>query len=162
MPIWLFLSLSVAAFASAATLRIADALLPEIAAEFATTPGAAATAVVTTFTVAYSGIPIAFGPIGDRLGKVRTIAVASLLSVGASIACALSVSLDQLLLARIFAGATAGGVIPLCLAWIGDVVTFENRQRVLARFLLGQIFGLASGQALGGLIGEASAGAAPS
>src|SRR5262245_63412970 len=86
MPIWLFLALSIAAFASSVTLRIADALLPEIAREFATTPGAAATAVITTFTVAYGGIQAAFGPIGDRFGKVQTIAVASLLSVAAQIA----------------------------------------------------------------------------
>lgn len=155
MPLWLFAALSVAAFASAATLRIADSLLPEIAAEFSTTPGAAAAGVLTTFTVAYGVIQIAFGPIGDRFGKVKTIATASLLSVLASIGCALATDLDQISLARIVAGATAGGVIPLCLAWIGDVVTFENRQRALARFLLGQIFGLAAGQALGGLIGDA-------
>ena len=37
MPIWLFVALSVAAFASSVTLRIADSLLPEIAAEFMTT-----------------------------------------------------------------------------------------------------------------------------
>ncbi|MBL8689157.1 MAG: MFS transporter [Rhodospirillaceae bacterium] len=154
MPIWLFLALSIAAFASSVTLRIADALLPEIAREFATTPGAAATAVITTFTVAYGGIQVAFGPIGDRFGKVHTIAVASLLSVAAQIACALSATLDQISVARVVAGATAGGVIPLCLAWIGDVVSFEDRQKVLARFLLAQIIGLAAGQALGGVIGE--------
>ena len=155
MPIWLFASLSLAAFASSATLRIADSLLPDIAAEFGTTPGGAAAAVITTFTVAYGGIQIAFGPIGDRFGKVRTIAAASLLSVLAQIGCAVAGSLDQMSFARVVAGATAGGVIPLCLAWIGDVVSFENRQRVLARFLLGQILGLASGQAVGGWIGEA-------
>ena len=155
MPIWLFVALSVAAFASSVTLRIADSLLPEIAAEFATTPGVAAASVITTFTVAYGGIQIAFGPIGDRFGKVRTIAIASLLSVLAQLACASSEDLDQISIARAVAGATAGGVIPLCLAWIGDVVRFEDRQRVLGRFLLAQIFGLASGQALGGLIGDA-------
>ena len=69
MPIWLFVALSVAAFASSVTLRIADSLLPEIAAEFATTPGVAAASVITTFTVAYGGIQIAFGPIGDRFSK---------------------------------------------------------------------------------------------
>ena len=155
MPIWLFLALSMAAFASSVTLRIADSLLPEIAREFATTPGAAATAVITTFTVAYGGIQVAFGPIGDRFGKVQTIAVASLLSVAAQVACALSATLDQISIARVVAGATAGGVIPLCLAWIGDVVSFEDRQKVLARFLLAQIVGLAAGQALGGVIGDA-------
>jgi YNFM family putative membrane transporter len=154
MPIGLYRALSVAAFASATTLRIADALLPDIAAEFLTTPGAAATAVVTSFTVAYGGIQIAFGPIGDRFGKAPTIAAASLLSVLASLACVQATSLDQLMVARVMAGATAGGVIPLCLAWIGDVVAFEDRQRVLGRFLFSQILGLAAGQALGGAIGE--------
>jgi len=155
MPIWLFAALSVAAFASAASMRIADSLLPDMAAEFATTPGAVATAVITTFTIAYGAIQIAFGPIGDRLGKVQTIAVASLLSALAQIGCVAATTIDQLSLARIVAGAAAGGVIPLCLAWIGDVVSFENRQRVLARFLLGQILGLALGQAMGGWIGDA-------
>jgi predicted MFS family arabinose efflux permease len=154
MPLGLLIALSLAAFASAATLRIADPLLPEIAHEFGMTPGAAAAIAVTTFTFAYGGIQIFFGPIGDRFGKVRTIAGAALASVVTSLACALSDTADELLVARILAGATAGGIIPLCLAWIGDVVAFADRQRVLGRFLIGQTLGFVSGQAVGGLLGD--------
>ena len=36
------------------------------------------------------------------------------------------------------------------MAWIGDVIAYERRQPVLARFLIGQILGLSGGVALGG------------
>jgi predicted MFS family arabinose efflux permease len=40
------------------------------------------------------------------------------------------------------------------MAWIGDTVPYERRQAVLARFLIGQMFGIALGQVLGGLGGD--------
>jgi predicted MFS family arabinose efflux permease len=49
------------------------------------------------------------------------------------------------------AGATAGALIPLSLAWIGDAVAYDRRQPVLARFLIGQMLGIAVGQFIGGL-----------
>lgn len=40
------------------------------------------------------------------------------------------------------------------MAWIGDVVSCEQRQSVLARFMTGQIFGLVFGQAAGGALSD--------
>ena len=40
-----------------------------------------------------------------------------------------------LLGARLAAGASAAAVIPLAMAWIGDVVPYERRQPVLARMV---------------------------
>ena len=68
-----------------------------------------------------------------------------------SVLCALAPSFGLLVLARMLAGATAGALIPLSMAWIGDTVAYERRQAVLARFLIGQMFGIAMGQVLGGL-----------
>ena len=45
-------------------------------------------------------------------------------------------------------------VIPVAIAWIGDVVPYERRQAVLARYISGQILGIVFGQAAGGLLGE--------
>jgi predicted MFS family arabinose efflux permease len=42
----------------------------------------------------------------------------------------------------------------MAMAWIGDAVPYERRQAVLARFLTGQILGLAAGQWLGGLAAD--------
>jgi predicted MFS family arabinose efflux permease len=60
----------------------------------------------------------------------------------------------QLRAARVLAGMLAAAIIPLSIAWIGDVVPYERRQPVLARFLIGQITGLATGVWLGGVAAD--------
>ena len=56
--------------------------------------------------------------------------------------------------ARLLAGATAAAIIPLSMAWIGDVVPYAIRQAVIARFLVGQILGLSTGVLVGGLAAD--------
>jgi predicted MFS family arabinose efflux permease len=58
-------------------------------------------------------------------------------------------------MARLMAGATCAAIIPLSMAWIGDVIPYRQRQPVLARFLIGQILGLSTGVLLGGLAADA-------
>lgn len=145
--------LALAAFASAATMRITDALLPQIAREFGVTTGAAGR-VVTAFAISYGLLQAVYGPVGDRLGKYGVVAAATVLSAVGAAACALAPTLDALTLARFLSGATAAAIIPLSMAWIGDTVAYAERQPVLARFLSGQILGLVFGQAAGGILGE--------
>ena len=145
--------LSLAAFASAASLRATDPLLPLIAAEYGVTTGAAAGAV-TAFALSYGLLQVVCGPLGDRYGRYRTIAAAALVSAFGSAACAIAPSLDALIVARFVSGATIGAFIPLALAWIGDTVAYERRQSLLARFLVGQMLGVAFGNAAAGWLGE--------
>ncbi len=147
------LLLSLAAFASAASLRVCDALLPRLAADFHVGIAAAA-AVITSFSVAYGAMQLLFGPLGDRFGKLRVIAAAAGGGAIASVACYLVPTFGTLLVARAFAGGFCACIIPLAMAWIGDVVDYEERQPVLARFLLGQILGVATGAAAGGYAAE--------
>ena len=143
-------------------MRVTDALLPRLASDFQVGIGRAA-AVVTAFAVAYGLMQVLFGPLGDRFGKLRVISVSAAAAALATLACQLAPGFEGLLVARIFAGAFCGSIIPLSMAWIGDVVPYEKRQPILARFLLGQILGLASGTAIGRLRGRARAsGAGPS
>jgi len=145
--------LSVAAFASAAAARLCDPLLPDLARSFATTPTAAAS-VISSFAIAYGITQALFGPLGDRLGKYRLIALATLLSTLGALGSALAWSLDALVVSRILLGATAAGIIPLSMAWIGDTVHYEQRQATLARFMGGQILGAIGGQFIGGLFAD--------
>ncbi|MDD5247777.1 MAG: MFS transporter [Rhodocyclaceae bacterium] len=147
------LLLSLGAFASAAALRLCDPMLPALALDFGTTAARAAV-VVTATSVAYGICQLAFGPLGDRFGKFRVIAWACLASTLGALACAASPSLPALSLARALTGATTAALIPLSMAWIGDVVAFERRQPTLAKFMSGQIVGLVSGQAIGGLFAD--------
>jgi len=146
----------VAGFASQAEVRVTDSLLPQIAADFHTTVGAAAI-VVTAYALTHGIIQFVAGPAADRFGKFRTVAIASLLATLLVAACGTVSSIPQLAIARLMTGAVAGWVIPISMAYIGDVTPHERTQPILARYasgyILGQLFGQAAGGVLGDLIG---------
>ncbi|MDR3421379.1 MAG: MFS transporter [Xanthobacteraceae bacterium] len=145
-----------AGFASQAEVRVTDSLLPQIAADFHTTVGAAAI-VVTAYALTHGIIQFVAGPAADRFGKFRTVAIASLLATLLVAACGTVSSIPQLAIARLMTGAVAGWVIPISMAYIGDVTPHERTQPILARYasgyILGQLFGQAAGGVLGDLIG---------
>lgn len=147
------LALSLAAFASGISLRLTDALLPLFAHEFEIPLGRAANAI-TMFSVAYGVSQLFFGPVGDRFGKYRVIAWACVACALTASLCGLAQGFAQLEIARLLAGATAAAIIPLSMAWIGDVVPYDRRQPVLARFLIGQILGLSTGVFVGGFAAD--------
>lgn len=145
--------LSVAAFASAANMRVIDPLLVQLSASFGVTVGAASVAA-TAFLFANGVFVLVHGPFGDRYGKMPVVAIAC---IGAALCCmlsAVSASLGMLTLARFLTGVTGSAIIPLAIAWVGDNVSYEKRQATLARFLTGQTLGLMTGSALGGAIGD--------
>ena len=145
--------LALASFASAANLRVCDALLPQIAGELGVTIGGAAM-VVMAFALAYGLFQVIVGPLGDARGKLKLVVLGSLWAgVGTMISAAMP-TLGPLVLVRFLAGAGAAAVIPVAIAWIGDVVPYERRQTVLARYISGQILGIVFGQAAGGALGE--------
>ncbi|HWI10507.1 MAG TPA: MFS transporter [Burkholderiaceae bacterium] len=146
-------ALALAAFGSGLSLRLTDALLPLFARQFGIGLGQAAS-VVTAFSVAYGLSQLFFGPLGDRFGKYRVIAWACAACALTASLCGLAQGFTQLVLARLLAGATAAAIIPLSMAWIGDVVPYEDRQPVLARFLIGQILGLSAGVFTGGFAAD--------
>lgn len=136
-----------------ASIRIADPMLPSLAAEFSGSPADAA-ATITGFALAYGAMQLVFGPFGDRVGKLRVITGAALAAAIGSLLCALAPTLPLLVAARFVTGACCAGIIPLSLAWIGDTFAYERRQETLARFATGTLMGLIAGQALGGIAAD--------
>jgi predicted MFS family arabinose efflux permease len=153
-------ALAAAAFASGISLRLTDTLLPLFARGFDVSVGQAAS-VITSFAIAYGVSQLFFGPVGDRFGKFRVIAWACVACSLTASLCGAAQTFSQLVTARLFAGATAAAIIPLSLAWLGDVVPYENRQPVLARFLIGQILGLSTGVFVGGFAADHQSWRAP-
>ncbi|HKS60230.1 MAG TPA: MFS transporter [Xanthobacteraceae bacterium] len=145
--------LALAGFASQAMVRATDSLLPQIAADIGVTVGAASI-IVTLYAVTHGSVQLIIGPVGDRFGKFRSVAIACSLCALTVLACGLAQSLTALALARIAAALTAGWIIPLGMAFVGDAVPYERRQQVLGRYLTGQITGQLFGQAAGGIIGD--------
>jgi predicted MFS family arabinose efflux permease len=145
--------LSAASFASVATMRVADPLLPQVAGEFGVSAGEASI-IATAFALAYGFCQLVYGVLGDRFGKYRLVTLATLAS-GVTVASAgFADSLGMLGAARLAGGTTAAAIVPLSMAFIGDHVPYERRQTALARFLTGTILGIISGQVLGGVLGQ--------
>ena len=152
-PAFAIVLLSVAAFASAANMRVIDPLLVQLGIEFGVTVGVASVAA-TAFLLANGVFVLVHGPFGDRHGKMPVVAIACL---AAAVCCALSAlasSLGLLAFARFLTGVTSSAIIPLAIAWLGDNIPYDKRQATLARFLTGQTLGLMTGSAMGGALGD--------
>jgi len=147
------LLLAAAGFASQAQARVTDSLLPQIALDFHTTVGTAAL-VVSLYAVSHGAIQFVAGPAGDRFGKYRTVTIASLLAAILVAICGTVSSLPELVLARLATGAVAGWVIPISMAYVGDVTPYQRLQPILARYASGYILGQLFGQAAGGILGD--------
>lgn len=146
--------MALAAFTSMASMRVCDPMLPALAQEFSVSTGDAS-AVIAAFAVAYGVLQLVYGPLGDRLGKTRVV-------IGATSACALfsaftalAPNLTALVVSRAAMGASAAGIIPLCMAWIGDQVPYEQRQETLAGLMVATVSGMMAGQWFGGFAVEA-------
>lgn len=144
----------IAAFGAMAAMRSADPMLRTLADEFKRSVGEVS-AVVSAFAISYGVLQLAYGPLGDRIGKVRVIAFAASGCALASGLAALAWSFDTLVLARALMGATAAGIVPLAMAWIGDSVGYAQRQETLARLLGATVSGMIAGQCLGAWLTEA-------
>jgi YNFM family putative membrane transporter len=144
------LLLSFATFSSMAVQRLCDAMLPELSQVFSVSLAEAAQ-VISVFAVVYGLCQLFYGPLGDRLGKFRIVAWATLGCSLGSVLAVFATSLDMLVLARMLVALGAAAIIPLSLAWIGDTVTYERRQETLARVGVGTTLGITGGQLLGGV-----------
>jgi predicted MFS family arabinose efflux permease len=145
--------MAVAAFGSGFSLRLSDPLLPQIALDFGTSIGTAS-AIVTAYAVPYGLMQAFAGVLGDRFGKCHAVAATCAISSVLVLLCMLSQSLTQLTLARFISAPAAATIVPLGMAYVGDMVPYERRQTVLARFLAGQMIGMITGQVAGGIIGD--------
>src|SRR5436309_363073 len=93
--------LSLAAFASAASMRVTDAMLPRLAGRFEVGLAQAAQGI-TVFAIAYGVMQMAFGPLGDRFGKLRVISLAAAGASVATLACYLADNDHAFVWARLF------------------------------------------------------------
>src|SRR5690606_35177371 len=96
----------------------------------------------------------AHGPLGDRLGKLRVMAAALTAASLATLGCAWSGSVGTLAALRFASGMTAGAVVPLSMAHIGDTVAYESRQAAIARFLMAALIGQMVAASVAGVLAQ--------
>src|SRR5262249_51531953 len=151
VPIRSIALLAGAGFASQAIVRVTDSLLPQIAADFGATVGQASI-VVASYSISHGSIQLIDRPLGYRFGTYRSVVRMCMLTTVLVALCGVAQSLSALAVARFASGAAAGWIIPISMAYVGDVTPYERRQPILGRYLSGQIFGQLFGQAAGGVL----------
>ncbi|HEX2035513.1 MAG TPA: MFS transporter [Chloroflexota bacterium] len=147
------MALSAAAFLVSLDRSIFAPLLPAIAADLNATIGAAGLAV-TAYVIPYGFFQLFYGPVADRVGKIAVVRWAVLVFAAGTALCGLAPGLLWLDLWRAITGACAAAVIPLSLAYIGDVVPYGRRQGTVATLMGVTSLGTALSTAVGGLVGN--------
>jgi predicted MFS family arabinose efflux permease len=129
---------------------VAPMLIP-IAASFRVSL-TAASAAASLYYLAYGLMPLLYGLLADRFGRVRIMRAALVGTALADVLSALSPSLTFLLVARFITGGIACGVFPTTLVYLGDRYAFNVRQQAIANVLVFVALGTATGTILGGLV----------
>ena len=94
------------------------------------------------------------GPVGDMVGKVRVMIACLAVTILAMLVSGLATDFTVLLVARIVAGARGGGIFPVGIAVIGDLVPVKERQVAIGRWLTAVITGNLLGSSLAGVVGD--------
>jgi EmrB/QacA subfamily drug resistance transporter len=108
--------------------------------------------IVDAYSLAFAAIMLPAGIIGDKLGRKRTLLIGVSLFLLASIACALSHSIGELITARIFMGLGAAIIMPLVLAVVANSFTASERPKAIGLTTAAVALGLPLGPVLGGVL----------
>jgi MFS transporter, DHA1 family, inner membrane transport protein len=140
-------------FAQTLFTRAVDPVIPKIALDLAIEVQTAAL-LSTAFTFPYALVQPVLGVTADFLGKTRLMNVCVFVVAFSSLVCAFAENFTLLVTMRIMAGLVAGGVFPVAMALIGDLVPIQQRQVAIARLLGVALTANVLGASISGVIGD--------
>src|ERR1044072_618699 len=145
--------LSLIGFITALASRATDPIIPPIAHDIQVDPNAVAL-LTTAFALPFALVQPVLGPVGDMVGKVRVMIACLAVTMIAMLVSGLAQNFTVLLVARVIAGAAAGGIFPVGIAVIGDLIPVKERQVAIGRWLTAVITGNMIGSSLAGVVGD--------
>jgi predicted MFS family arabinose efflux permease len=140
-------------FASTLFSRAVDPVIPKIAADVGVDVKTAAL-LSSAFTFPYAFTQPVLGTIGDFFGKTRLMNLSLAAVVTTTLVCAFASNFSLLVIMRIIAGVCAGGIFPVGVAIVGDLVPVQARQVAIARLLAVGLTGNLIGAVISGVIGD--------
>lgn len=144
-------TIALGAFSATLVTRITDPLVSVLASSLGSTTTRVAL-LASAFALPFALIQPILGPVGDALGKRRIITACLGLLAVLLVLSALAWNLETLLVLRTLSGLAAGGVMPLCIALVGDSVPMQDRQVALSRLIAFSIGGQIAGGSVAGLL----------
>jgi predicted MFS family arabinose efflux permease len=145
--------LSLCGFSGALATRLLDPLITTIASDFATSVGVVAI-LSSAFALPFGLSQPFLGPTGDAFGKALVVKVAVASLALCLLASALAPDLTVLFITRVLGGIAAGGIMPVCMAMIGDNFPLAVRQVAMSRYIGATLIGQIVGVSVGGMIAE--------
>jgi MFS family permease len=133
---------------------ITAAMLPELGATFGVSPGTASLSL-TAYLVPFAAVMLVSGTLGERWGRARSVRVAYVLFVVASLACALAPGWGLFLGARALQGVANAFTTPLLMAALAASAPPGVLGRVLGWYGSLQSAGQTFAPLVGGLAAEA-------
>ena len=115
-------------FASTLFTRAVDPVIPQIAHDLGVDVKTAAL-LSTAYTFPYAIVQPALGTIGDFFGKTRLMNVSLIIVVTSTLICSVATDFSLLIAMRIVAGMVAGGIFPVGMALIGDLMPVNQSAR---------------------------------
>jgi predicted MFS family arabinose efflux permease len=140
-------------FATSLFVRAVDPVIPQIASDLWVEPATAAL-LATAFALPYAVLQPLLGPIADVVGKTRLMTVSLTLLVITAVASAVAPSFEVLLVLRVLSGVVAGGIFPVSMALVADLVPIGGRQVALSRVLFAGMTGNLLGASASGIVGD--------
>ncbi len=108
--------------------------------------------LITAYMIPFGIFQLIFGPLADRFGKKQIITFSLTFFTVATGLCALAGNLIDLAFYRALTGIFAASVMPISLAFIGDLFPVEKRQMAIGTFMgiafLGQGLSMITGGAI--------------
>jgi predicted MFS family arabinose efflux permease len=144
---------SLVVFASTLFTRAVDPVIPKIANDLGIAVSTAAL-LSTAFTFPYALMQPLLGIAGDFFGKTRLMNLSLAIVVISTLVCAFASDFSVLVAMRILAGMLAGGIFPIGIAIVGDLVPVEQRQVAIGRLLAVGLTGNLIGATISGVIGD--------
>jgi predicted MFS family arabinose efflux permease len=127
--------------------------VPQIAADLLVDVKTAAL-LSTAFTLPYALTQPVLGTIADFFGKTRLMNMCLLIVSITALVCTVATSFSLVFGMRVAAGLVAGGVFPVAMALVGDLVPIHQRQVMIGRLLAVGLTGNVLGAAIAGVIGD--------
>jgi predicted MFS family arabinose efflux permease len=141
-------TLAAAAFLVFFNAYMVAPLIPALAREFGAVERGMGW-VVPAYVLPYGISTLFYGPLSDRVGRRRVLLLLLPLAAFTTFLVSLAWSVPSLIAIRIISGLTAGGIVTISLALIGDLYPYHKLGRAL-----GWMFGaIAGGMAFGATLG---------
>jgi len=102
----------------------------------------------------YAIVQPALGIAADMFGKIRLMAICTVIMIASAVVGALAPNFTVLLATRVIAGIAAGGIFPAAVAVVGDLFPVNQRQVAIAKLLAAAMTGNLIGAAAAGAIGD--------